>query len=79
MKGAVPMIINEIMRQTIADEGRTQKWTCEEMNRINPELKMNAAKFSAIMTGRRKVTGEEMIAFCKALRKNPEIFTRISA
>ena len=70
------MKINEKMRQIIKDEGRTQRWTIQEMNKNNPKLNLNDAKFSAAMLGKRQVTGEELIAFCKAIGRSPEEFMR---
>lgn len=70
------MKINEKMRQIIKDEGRTQRWTIQEMNKSNPNLNMSDAKFSAAMVGKRQVTGEELLAFCKAVGRSPEEFMR---
>ncbi len=68
------MEINEKMKEVIRSEGRTQRWIVEEMNKADPELNISDATFSAAMKGRRKVTAKEMIAFCKAVNKSPEIF-----
>ena len=68
------MSINEKMKKIILEEGRTQKWVLQEMNRIEPTIKMTDATFSAAINGKRKVTGEELIAFCRVMGKNPEVF-----
>ena len=73
------MTINERMKQIIKSEGRTQKWILEEMNRTDPQLNLNPAIFSAIITGKRGVTGDELLAFCKVTGKNPNIFMQPGA
>lgn len=45
------------------------------MNSINPSLDMDRSKFSAIITGNRKMTGDELLAFCMALEISPDVFT----
>lgn len=62
------------MKRLIIEEGRTQKWVIEKMNAINHDLNMDKSKFSAIINGRRNVTGDELIAFCKALEVDPNEF-----
>lgn len=46
------------------------------MNEINPSLKMDANKMSAIVTQNRKVSSEELLAFCMALQISPDIFMK---
>lgn len=72
------MNINEEMKRIIKEEGRTQKWVLQEMNKMDPSINLNDAKFSAIMTGRRNVSAEEFLAFCQVVRRSPEIFTEAS-
>lgn len=67
--------IPETVRKTIKEQGRTQKWVTEKMNSINPHLDMDRSKFSAIITGNRKMTGDELLAFCMALEISPDVFT----
>lgn len=47
------------IRRVIAEQSRTQTWVAKKMNEINPEVEMDAVKFSAIATGKRKMSGEE--------------------
>lgn len=68
------MNVSNVVKNVIKDEGRTQSWVVAEMNRIDPALKMDRAKLSAIACGNRKMTGDELIAFCKAVRRSPDIF-----
>ena len=68
------MRINEKMKKIISEEGRTQKWVLKEMNRIEPTINLTDATFSAAINGNRKVTGDELIAFCRVMGKNPEVF-----
>lgn len=46
----------------------------DEMNKILPDLKMDRAKFSAIVCGVRKMTADELLVFCKAVKKTPDVF-----
>ena len=70
------MLINETVKRLLKEEGRTQTWVAQEMNRIDPSIDMTNVKLSAIATGQRKMTGDEMLAFCKAMRRNPDEFMR---
>ena len=67
--------IPDTVKKTIKKQGRTQKWVTEKMNSINPSLDMDRSKFSAIITGNRKMTGDELLAFCMALEISPDVFT----
>ena len=67
--------IPDTVRKTIKKQGRTQKWVTEKMNSINPSLDMDRSKFSAIITGNRKMTGDELLAFCMELEISPDVFT----
>lgn len=66
--------ISDTINQVLKKEGRTQRWVIAEMNKIDPTLKMDRVKFSAIVCEKRKMTGDELLAFCKAMRINPDIF-----
>lgn len=39
-----------------------------------PERNMSKAKFGAIACGARRMTGDELIAFCRATETNPNYF-----
>ena len=67
--------ISDTARQILQDQGRTQKWVVNKMNEINPKLGMDRSKLSAIITGNRKMTGDELLVFCIALEVNPDVFT----
>ena len=68
------MIIGETVKRLLKEEGRTQTWVAKEMNRIDPSIEMTNVKLSAITTGQRKMSGSEMLAFCKAVKCNPDEF-----
>lgn len=68
------MRTNETVQKLMEQEGRTQTWVAQEMNRIDPEIKMTNVKLSAIVTGRRTMTGDEMLVFCRAMRMSPDAF-----
>lgn len=67
--------ISDTTRKVLKEQGRTQKWAAERMNEINPKLDMNKTKLSAIVTGNRQMSGDELLAFCMALEINPDVFT----
>lgn len=66
--------IQTTIKRVLREQGRTQAWTIQKMNAVNPEIRMDRTKFSAITRGRRKMTGDELLAFCKATEVNPDIF-----
>lgn len=67
------------VRSLIEKNGVRQNWVVDQMNRIAPGLNMTKAKFSAIVCGGRKMTGDELIAFCMATNTNPDYFCVSSA
>ena len=68
------MSINETIKEMIKEEGRTQVWVANEMNKWDKSIKMTNVKFSAIITGNRAINAAELIAFCKAIGRSPEEF-----
>lgn len=68
------MAIVDIMRDMIENEGRTQRWVADRMNTACPEIEMNEQKLSALLTGKRKLSSDELLAFCKAMGISPDIF-----
>ena len=68
------MNIPETIKTTLKSEGRTQKWVVAEMNKIDPQITMDPVKFSAIVCGKRKLQGDELLAFCKATGISPDVF-----
>ncbi len=61
------MSVNEAIKSAIDDSGRTQVWVAAKINAINPSLNMDKSKLSAALNGKRKISGDEFIALCKAL------------
>ena len=68
------MKTNETVRKLIEQEGRSQSWVAREMNRVNPDINMTNVKLSAIVTGRRIMSSDEMLAFCRAMKTSPDVF-----
>ena len=68
------MTVAETAKNILEEQGRTQTWVVKRMNEINPELSMDSMKLSTTLLGKRKMSGDELIAFCKALEVNPDIF-----
>ncbi|MEZ3486042.1 MAG: helix-turn-helix transcriptional regulator [Lachnospiraceae bacterium] len=64
------------VKRLLDEQGRTQVWVTQKMNLYDPEINMDTSKFSAIITGRRKLSGDELLAFCKALEVTPDEFLR---
>lgn len=73
------MSVGEIIKNVLAEEGRSQVWIIDRMNEIDGKLKMDRTKFSSIVTDHRRMSAEEMLAFCKALEISPDIFIERSA
>lgn len=68
----VPIYIT--LSRILKEQGRTQTWVIQKMNEFNPELKMDASKFSMMVAGNRKMSADEMIAFCEVLDVSPDEF-----
>lgn len=66
--------INVTVRRILSEQGRTQLWVLQKMNSIDPSLNLDSSKFSALVQGNRKMTGDELLAFCKALEISPDEF-----
>ena len=49
-----------------------------KMNEINPSLKMDRCKMSSIIKNNRKISGEELLTFCMALKINPDVFMKLA-
>lgn len=62
------------IRTILETRGCTQAWVIRRMNDIDPSLKMNRNKLSDIVCGKRKMTGEELLAFCMATETSPDYF-----
>ena len=73
------MSVGEIIKNVLAEEGRSQVWIIDRMNEIDGKLKMDRTKCSSIVTDHRRMSAEEMLAFCKALEISPDIFIERSA
>lgn len=67
------------VREILKSRGTTQSWAVEQMNRIDPSIKMNRTKLSAIICGSRKMTGNELLAFCRATQTSPDYFCRVES
>ena len=66
------MSVNEALKDVIENTGRTQKWIITKVNAISPCVNMTKDKLCASLNGKRKITGDEFIALCKALEINPD-------
>lgn len=68
--------VHETIGRLLSEQGRTQTWVVQKMNSVSPELEMDKTKFSAIVTGKRKMSGDELLVFCKALVITPDEFLK---
>ena len=68
--------IADTIKEILSNQGRTQALVIKKMNDINPELNMDKNKFSAITNQKRKMSGDELLAFCMALEVNPDNFMK---
>ena len=66
------MSVNEAIKSEIDDRGRNQVGVAAKINATNPSLNMDKSKLSASLNGKRKISGDEFIALCKALEINPD-------
>lgn len=66
--------VSETIKRILGEQGRTQTWVIQKMNSQSPEVGMDKTKFSAIVTGKRKMSGDELLVFCKALEITPDVF-----
>lgn len=68
------MCISQIMKKQLQDTGRSQTWVISKMNEISPKINMDSNKMSAIFHNKRKISGDELLAFCMALEISPDLF-----
>lgn len=68
--------ISRTVKRILDEQGRTQKWVVQKMNLQEPGIDMDRSKFSAIITGKRKMSGDELLVFCKALEITPDEFLK---
>lgn len=59
--------VSDTVKRLLDEQGRTQAWTVEKMNLCDSDIGMDRSKLSAIVTGKRKMSGDELLVFCKAL------------
>lgn len=77
MEGDDSMVaVVDTVRRLLDEQGRTQVWVIQKMNSQAPGIDMDRCKFSAIITGKRRMSGDELLAFCKALEVNPDEFLK---
>lgn len=68
--------VRETVRRILYEQERTQTGVVKRMNELNPQISMNVSKFSWIITGRRKMSGDELLTFCMAVEISPEEFLK---
>ena len=75
VKGGLRKVqISRAVQEILERNGSTQAWAIRQMNRINPSLEMTRNKLSTIICGSRKMTADELLAFCKATGTTLEFF-----
>lgn len=70
------MNVGKIVGSIIYEKGMTQTSVTRNMIKLMPELrgKFNTNKMNAIIKGRRKMTCDELIAFCVVMNVDPAAF-----
>lgn len=70
------MNVGKIVGSIIYEKGMTQTSVTRNMIKLMPELrgKFNTNKMNAIIKGRRKMTCDELIAFCIVMNVDPAAF-----
>lgn len=72
------MFVGTMVKDIIVERGLYQKWVVEKMNYFNPTLGMTCSKLSSIVCGSRKMSADELLAFCKATQTSPDCFLQMS-
>lgn len=72
------MRVEPAVKNAIKSYGLRPAWVVEQMNKVNPSLKMNQTKLSAIVCGNRKMSGDELLAFCIATKISPDYFCTVA-
>lgn len=72
------MMVSDTVKELILQRGVTQAWVVERMNLLCPSIHMDRVKFSAVVCGTRKMSADELLAFCKALEQSPDVFIKAS-
>lgn len=73
------MNVEPAVKQIIENRGLRQVWVIKQMNLANPALGMNRSKLSAIVCGNRRMTGDELLAFCMATDTDPDYFCKAAS
>lgn len=70
------MNVGKIVGSIIDEKGMTQTAVTRNMIKLMPELRgrFTTKKMSAIIKGRRKMTCDELIAFCIVMNVDPSAF-----
>ena len=70
------MNIGKIVGSIITEKGMTQTSVTKSMIKLMPELEghLTPKKMSAIIKGKRKMTCDELIAFCIVIDIDPSAF-----
>lgn len=68
------MSVADTMKYIMKEGGHTHAWTIDRMNAINNNIHMTQSKFSATINNKRRLLGDELIAFCQATKINPDVF-----
>ena len=59
--------------------GRKQKWVADQMAALAPTLEMTPSKLSQTLTGKRTMTADELVVFCKVTGADLAAFLAESA
>ncbi|WP_312059338.1 hypothetical protein [Anaerotignum sp.] len=61
------MEIYRVIGSEVKNKGVTQTWVVNEVNALDNSINLTNNKLSAILSGKRRIAGEEFIALCRVL------------
>lgn len=65
---------HETAKSVLERTGRNSAWVARRMDELNPTLQMTPGKLNQALLGKRKLTADELIAFCMATDTQPNSF-----
>lgn len=71
------MEIFRVIGSEMKNKGVTQTWVVSEVNALDKSLNLTNNKLSAILSGKRKIAGEEFIALCCVLGLETNNFIKL--
>ena len=67
-------MVSDILNALLSETGATKTWLANKMNEVSPGINMTSDKLGSVARGKRKMSGDELIALFMAARVNPDRF-----